>query len=167
MIPGLLNGAFAGSVMGFTDTGYMKECLFQKYIKYFIHSIPPTCLVLLILDSYKKVESLNIKVNQLKAELKAIKDELATLKNSGICSLCLALNYKREKKKTMLFFKLLINEASLKLLKDVKKKAKKKANEIKQKKEVVIQKRIDRTQKKKELKCAREEKQFIKKKNNK
>ncbi|CAG8642998.1 2447_t:CDS:2 [Cetraspora pellucida] len=53
MIPGLLNSASAGSVIGFTDTSYIKECLFQKYIKHFIHSIPPTCPVLLILDSYK------------------------------------------------------------------------------------------------------------------
>ncbi|CAG8689366.1 16113_t:CDS:2 [Cetraspora pellucida] len=53
MIPGLLNGALAGSVMGFTDSRYMKECLFQKYIKHFIRSIPPTRPVLLILDSHK------------------------------------------------------------------------------------------------------------------
>ncbi|CAG8744029.1 20853_t:CDS:2 [Cetraspora pellucida] len=53
MIPGLLNGVPAGSVMEFTDTGYMKKCLFQKYIKHFICSIPSTCPVLLILDGHK------------------------------------------------------------------------------------------------------------------
>ncbi|CAG8812452.1 15978_t:CDS:2 [Cetraspora pellucida] len=53
MIPGLLNSAPVGSVMGFTDIGYMKKCLFQKYIKHFIHSIPPNRSVLLILDSHK------------------------------------------------------------------------------------------------------------------
>ncbi|CAG8724637.1 4875_t:CDS:2 [Cetraspora pellucida] len=41
MIPGLLNSAPTGFVMGFTETGYMRESLFQKYIEYFVSSIPP------------------------------------------------------------------------------------------------------------------------------
>ena len=53
MIPGLLDGAPPGSVMGFSDTGYMKESLFQMYIEHFIRSIPPACPVLLILDGHK------------------------------------------------------------------------------------------------------------------
>ncbi|CAG8808553.1 24602_t:CDS:1, partial [Cetraspora pellucida] len=52
-IPGLLNSALVSSVMEFTNTAYMKKCLFQKYIEHFIHSILPTYSVLLILDSYK------------------------------------------------------------------------------------------------------------------
>ncbi|CAG8779265.1 3152_t:CDS:2, partial [Cetraspora pellucida] len=50
---GLLNGAPVGSVMGFTETGYMRESLFQKYIEHFVSSIPPVCPVLLILDGHK------------------------------------------------------------------------------------------------------------------
>ncbi|CAG8432881.1 4710_t:CDS:2 [Diversispora eburnea] len=53
MIPGLLTGAPAGSVMGFTDSGYMKENLFQMYINHFINLIPPVCPVLLIFDGHK------------------------------------------------------------------------------------------------------------------
>ncbi|CAG8632890.1 9452_t:CDS:2, partial [Diversispora eburnea] len=41
MISGLLTGALADSVMGFTDSEYMKENLFQMYINYFINSISP------------------------------------------------------------------------------------------------------------------------------
>ncbi|CAG8643324.1 10363_t:CDS:2 [Cetraspora pellucida] len=41
MIPGLLDGAPAGTVMGFTDMGYMRESLFRKYIEHFVNSIPP------------------------------------------------------------------------------------------------------------------------------
>lgn len=52
-IPGLLEGAPAGTAMGFTDTGYMRESLFQMYIEHFVNSIPPTPPVLLILDGHK------------------------------------------------------------------------------------------------------------------
>ncbi|CAG8751111.1 16983_t:CDS:2, partial [Cetraspora pellucida] len=247
IIPGLLNGIPAGSVMGFTDTGYMKECLFQKYIKYFIRSIPPTHSVLLILDSHKshvsyacislcynnnillyalspytthilqpaelsfthlkqaydkeqfdtspmqpslqpsiptsslqpstsplqassnldpnstlnsnkkrslktEIETLNIRVEQLEAELKATKDELETFKNSSTSR---SKFTKKKKKETILFSQLFTNETSLRLLKDVKKEAKRKANEIKQKKEAAMQKRIARAQKKKELECTK------------
>ena len=41
-IPGLLDGAPPGTVMGFTSTGYMREDLFQMYLDHFIQSIPPT-----------------------------------------------------------------------------------------------------------------------------
>ncbi|CAG8777363.1 15405_t:CDS:2, partial [Cetraspora pellucida] len=40
-IPNLLDGAPAGTIIGFTETGYMKEDLFQIYIEHFISSIPP------------------------------------------------------------------------------------------------------------------------------
>lgn len=40
-IPGLLEGAPPGTVMGFTSTGYMREDLFQMYLDHFINSIPP------------------------------------------------------------------------------------------------------------------------------
>ncbi|CAG8554376.1 14762_t:CDS:2, partial [Racocetra fulgida] len=53
VIPGLLNDALAGSIMGFTETGYMWESLFQIYIEYFVSSIPPARSVLLILDGHK------------------------------------------------------------------------------------------------------------------
>ncbi|CAG8783178.1 12753_t:CDS:2 [Cetraspora pellucida] len=53
IIPGLLDSAPAGTVMGFTDTRYMQESLFRKYIEHFVNSIPPICLVLLILDGHK------------------------------------------------------------------------------------------------------------------
>ena len=52
-IPGLLDGAPPGTVMGFTDTGYMREGLFQMYLNHFINSIPPIRPVLLILDGHK------------------------------------------------------------------------------------------------------------------
>ncbi|CAG8801565.1 20005_t:CDS:2, partial [Cetraspora pellucida] len=52
-IPGLLRGAPAGSVMGFTETGYMWESLFQKYIEHFVSSIPSAHPILLILDGHK------------------------------------------------------------------------------------------------------------------
>ncbi|CAG8811678.1 23797_t:CDS:2, partial [Cetraspora pellucida] len=52
-IPGLLQGAPPGVVMGFTDTGYMREDLFQMYLSYFTNSIPPIRLVLLMLDGHK------------------------------------------------------------------------------------------------------------------
>ena len=52
-IPGLLEGAPPGTVMGFTDTGYMREDLFQMYLTHFINSISPTRPVLLMLDGHK------------------------------------------------------------------------------------------------------------------
>ena len=52
-IPGLLEGAPSGTVMGFTDTGYMREDLFQMYLTHFVNLIPPTRPVLLMLDGYK------------------------------------------------------------------------------------------------------------------
>ncbi|CAG8614242.1 9300_t:CDS:2 [Cetraspora pellucida] len=52
-IPDLLNGASVGTVMGFTDLGYMHESLFQMYIEHFINSIPPSWSILLILDEHK------------------------------------------------------------------------------------------------------------------
>jgi DDE superfamily endonuclease len=52
-ILGLLEGAPAGTVMGFTDSGYMRESLFQMYIEHFNKSIPPARPVLLILDGHK------------------------------------------------------------------------------------------------------------------
>ena len=48
--PGLLDSAPAGTIMGFTDTGYMWV---KKYIEHFINSIPPAHPVLLILDGHK------------------------------------------------------------------------------------------------------------------
>ena len=51
-IPGLLDGAPPGTVMGFTSTGYMREDLFQMYLDHFIQSIPPTRPVLLMLDGH-------------------------------------------------------------------------------------------------------------------
>ncbi|CAG8838912.1 21190_t:CDS:1, partial [Cetraspora pellucida] len=53
MISGLLDGTPAGTVMGFTDTGYMQKSLFRKYIEHFVNSIPPIHSVLLILDEHK------------------------------------------------------------------------------------------------------------------
>ncbi|CAG8803944.1 12229_t:CDS:1, partial [Dentiscutata erythropus] len=47
---------------------------------------------------------------------------------------------KKKKQKTILFSQLLTNENSLKLLKDTKEEAEKKANEIKYKKESATQK---------------------------
>ena len=43
----------AGSVMGFTDIGYMRETLFQMYIEHFVHCIPPARPALLIVDGCK------------------------------------------------------------------------------------------------------------------
>ncbi|CAG8736386.1 13976_t:CDS:1 [Cetraspora pellucida] len=53
VIPGLLEGAPPGTVMGFTITEYMREDLFQMYLTHFNNSIPPTRLVLLMLDGHK------------------------------------------------------------------------------------------------------------------
>ncbi|CAG8493577.1 21804_t:CDS:2 [Cetraspora pellucida] len=53
MIPGLLDSAPAGSVMGFTEMGYMRESLFRKYIEHFNTSIPLAHPVLLIMDGHK------------------------------------------------------------------------------------------------------------------
>ncbi|CAG8453500.1 3907_t:CDS:2 [Cetraspora pellucida] len=52
-IPGLLTGAPPSSVIAFMDSGYMKESIFEMYIKHFVNSIPPSCPVLLILDRHK------------------------------------------------------------------------------------------------------------------
>ena len=63
MIPGLLDGAPPSSVIGFTETGYMRESLFQKYIEHFIRSIPPARPVLLILDGHKSyVSYINVNI---------------------------------------------------------------------------------------------------------
>ncbi|CAI2200149.1 7254_t:CDS:1, partial [Funneliformis geosporum] len=53
-IPNLLEGAPSGTVMGFTNTGYMREELFQIYLNHFIKSISPIRPVLLILDGHKR-----------------------------------------------------------------------------------------------------------------
>lgn len=52
-IPDLLEGAPAGTVMGFTESGYMRESLFQMYIEHFNRSIPPARPVILMLDGHK------------------------------------------------------------------------------------------------------------------
>ena len=52
-IPGLLESAPPRTIMGFTDTGYMREDFFQMYLNHFINSITPTRPVLLILDGHK------------------------------------------------------------------------------------------------------------------
>src|SRR5271170_2099372 len=52
-IPGLLTGAPAGTVMGFTESGYMREDVFQMYIEHFNKSIPPARPVLLMMDGHK------------------------------------------------------------------------------------------------------------------
>ncbi|CAG8622265.1 3393_t:CDS:1, partial [Paraglomus occultum] len=52
-IPGLLESAPPGTVMGFTNTGYMREELFRMYLRHFINSIPPSRPVLLMLDGHK------------------------------------------------------------------------------------------------------------------
>ncbi|CAG8665218.1 3446_t:CDS:2 [Cetraspora pellucida] len=49
---GLLEEALADSVMGFTESGYMKEHLYKIYLKHFINSIPPIRLVLLMLNGH-------------------------------------------------------------------------------------------------------------------
>ncbi|CAG8574233.1 21372_t:CDS:2 [Cetraspora pellucida] len=91
-----------------------------------------------------KVESLNLRVNQLEAELKVTKDELETFKNPGI----------------YLLFKDL-DQAIKQLEANMKEKAKSKVNEIKQKKETAMQKQIARVQKKKGLDFAKAKKQHI------
>ncbi|CAG8540871.1 320_t:CDS:2 [Cetraspora pellucida] len=48
----LLYGALSGMVIGFSDSGYMHEKLFQMYIKHFISSITPHYPILLILDGH-------------------------------------------------------------------------------------------------------------------
>jgi hypothetical protein len=53
VIPGLLDGAPAGSVMGYTETGYMRESLFRMYLEHFVNSISPARPALLILDGHK------------------------------------------------------------------------------------------------------------------
>ncbi|CAG8737253.1 13535_t:CDS:2 [Cetraspora pellucida] len=52
-ISGLLEGAPPRAVMGFTDTGYMREDLFQMYLDHFINFISSIRPVLLILDGHK------------------------------------------------------------------------------------------------------------------
>ncbi|CAI2171677.1 5506_t:CDS:2 [Funneliformis geosporum] len=52
-IPDLLEGAPSRTIMGFTNTGYMREELFQMYLNYFINLILPIRPVLLILDDHK------------------------------------------------------------------------------------------------------------------
>ncbi|CAG8522669.1 3063_t:CDS:2 [Cetraspora pellucida] len=52
-ISGLLAGAPSGSVIGFTDSGYMREDLFQMYIEHFISLILSARPVLLMLDGHK------------------------------------------------------------------------------------------------------------------
>ncbi|CAG8575454.1 16325_t:CDS:2, partial [Cetraspora pellucida] len=51
-ISGLLNGASSDMVIGFTNSGYMCEELFQMYIKHFISSISPCYSVLLMLNGH-------------------------------------------------------------------------------------------------------------------
>jgi hypothetical protein len=51
--PGLLADGPAGAVMGFIDTGYMRENHFQMYIEHFVNSISPARPVLLMLDDHK------------------------------------------------------------------------------------------------------------------
>src|SRR5438552_2752521 len=52
-IPDLLAKFPFDSIMGFINSRYMQEDLFQKYIEHFISSILPVNLVLLILDGHK------------------------------------------------------------------------------------------------------------------
>ncbi|CAG8732484.1 8775_t:CDS:1 [Cetraspora pellucida] len=53
VIPGLLTDALPDNVMAFTDSGYMKESIFEMYIKHFVNSILSSYSVLLILDGHK------------------------------------------------------------------------------------------------------------------
>lgn len=47
---GILEGAPAGTVCAFTDTGYMQESIFRQYIEHFIKSVPSARPLLLMLD---------------------------------------------------------------------------------------------------------------------
>jgi hypothetical protein len=58
VINNLLEGAPPGTVMGFTEKGYMEEKLFRQYLEHFIQSVPPTRPMLLILDGYSSHISL-------------------------------------------------------------------------------------------------------------
>ncbi|CAG8803702.1 3168_t:CDS:2, partial [Dentiscutata erythropus] len=87
-----------------------------------------------------EVEDLNARVEELEAELKTVKEELETFKNPGTTSL-----------------RTILNEMSLKLLKDSEEDAKKKANEIKRKKEIAAQKQIKREAKKEQAEKAKKE----------
>ena len=63
VIENLLEGAPPGTVMGFTEKGYMQESLFNQYIEHFIKSIPATRPALLMLDGHKShinISSLDI-----------------------------------------------------------------------------------------------------------
>ncbi|CAG8803689.1 12806_t:CDS:2, partial [Cetraspora pellucida] len=55
-ISGLLTGAPSGSIMAFIDSGYMKESIFEMYIKHFVNSISPSHLLAEILFSKLKKE---------------------------------------------------------------------------------------------------------------
>ena len=52
VIPTLLQGALAGSVMAFTETGYMRENVFRQYVEHFARSIPSVRPVLLMMDGH-------------------------------------------------------------------------------------------------------------------
>ncbi|CAG8599626.1 5383_t:CDS:2, partial [Diversispora eburnea] len=71
----LLSEASASSIIRFTDSGYMKENLFQMYINHFINLIPPVHLVFLILDGHKSHPS-EILFAKLKKEYNKRYDEL-------------------------------------------------------------------------------------------
>jgi hypothetical protein len=53
VIDNLLDGAPPGTVMGFTEKGYMQESLFNQYIQHFIKSISTKRPALLMLDGHK------------------------------------------------------------------------------------------------------------------
>jgi len=50
--PSLLQGAPAGSVMAFTETGYMRDNVFRQYLEHFVKSITLVRPVLLMMDGH-------------------------------------------------------------------------------------------------------------------
>ena len=101
-----------------------------------------------------------------------LKEELETFKNPSTCALKIALKYpsraptqtnksesdQPKKRKNFPFARLLTNEESLQMLKEIDELAKSKAEGIKQRKEAAAQKRADREAEKKRKKEENERK---------
>jgi hypothetical protein len=57
---GLLDGSPLGSVVGMSESGWMNEDLFYKWLEFFTHSIPPSRPAVLIVDNHESRFSLRI-----------------------------------------------------------------------------------------------------------
>ena len=109
---------------------------------------------------------LEAEIYALRKENMLLKEELETFKNPGTCALKIALKYpsraptqtnksesdQPKKRKNFPFARLLTNEESLQMLKEIDESAKSKAEGIKQRKEAAAQKRANQKAEKKKKK---------------